>query len=254
MRLLSLQKLTIYLAILSLLYTASFNVRAIGGQYLSHTIKDKQVLIRTDKVEVALSAYGQGAIAVHYQTPQSKHPSKHLPSFAIKEQAIPSEFIIHEQDDKLIVRSKRLSAVINKSPFSISYYQQNAQKQEQLLIKEQPGFFTDSIKGKEKDIAIQGFRFEISDTEKLLGGGERVLGMDRRGHRLPLYNKAHYGYTTQANQMNFGIPAVMSSNKYILLFDNSAKGWMDLAKTKENIVEFSAVAGRMAYIIFAGEG
>jgi oligosaccharide 4-alpha-D-glucosyltransferase len=250
---LSLQKLTNCLAILSLLYLASFNVSASSGQYLSHTIKDKQVFIRTDKADVILSAHGQGAIAVHYQAPQSNLPSKHLPSFAIKEQAVRSKFIIQEQDDKLIVRSKKLSAVINKSPFSISYYQHNAKNKTQLLIKEQPGFFTDSINDEEKKTAIQGFRFEISDNEKLLGGGERVLGMDRRGHRLPLYNKAHYGYTTQANQMNFGIPAVMSSKKYILLFDNSAKGWMDLAKTKENIVEFSAVAGRMAYIIFAAE-
>ena len=77
--------------------------------------------------------------------------------------------------------------------------------------------------------------------------------MDRRGHSFPLYNRAHYGYTTQSEQMNFSIPAVMSSNKYIVLFDNSAKGYMDLAKTEKNTLEFSAVAGRMAYIVFSAD-
>jgi len=45
----------------------------------------------------------------------------------------------------------------------------------------------------------------------------------------------------------------MSSNKYIVLFDNSAKGYMDLAKKEKNTLEFSAVAGRMAYIVFSAD-
>jgi oligosaccharide 4-alpha-D-glucosyltransferase len=49
------------------------------------------------------------------------------------------------------------------------------------------------------------------------------------------------------------MPAVLSSNKYILLFDNSAKGWMDLGKSDPNIMRFEAVSGRMSYLIFAGE-
>lgn len=253
MHLLSLIKSTISLAILSLLFIASFNVQANSGKYLSHSINNKQVLIRTDKVNVVLSAYGQGAIAVNYQVQQNPLPAKHLPSFAIKEQATVSELTIKELTDKLIISSHKLIAVINKSPFSISYYQPNSQQKNKLLIKEQPGFFTSSIKDEDKETPVQGFRFELNNSEKLLGGGERVLGMDRRGQRLPLYNRAHYDYTTQSEQMNFSIPAVMSTNKYILLFDNSAKGWLDLGKTQDNILEFSAVAGRMAYIIFAAD-
>ena len=83
MRLLSFQKLTIYLAIISLLYIASFNARAISEQYLSHTLNDKQVLIRTDKAEVTLSAYGQGAIAVHYQTPPVSYTHLTLPTILL---------------------------------------------------------------------------------------------------------------------------------------------------------------------------
>lgn len=99
---------------------------------------------------------------------------------------------------------------------------------------------------------MRGFRFALSPEEKLLGGGERVMGMDRRGQRLPLYNRAHYGYTTESNQMYFSLPAVLSSNKYILLFDNSATGTLDLGANEEDILQFEAVAGRTAYIVVAG--
>jgi len=85
----------------------------------------------------------------------------------------------------------------------------------------------------------------------LLGTGQRVVGMDRRGQRLPLYNKASYGYTTEAQQMYFGLPAVLSSKKYLVLFDNSANGFVDLGKTEKDVLQFEAAAGRTSYIVMA---
>jgi len=247
---------------LTLLLTCLVTAQALAsnGNYLGHQIKDNRVVIRTDKVEVVLSAYGEGAIAVHYQDKQSDFPAKQLPSFAIKEQAINNKFIIKDDKDQLTLRLNKLSAVIQKAPLTIAYYQNG-----KLLIEEEQGLFTGTVnevikandqageKELHKEIPVQGFRFRLNETEKLIGGGERVLGMDRRGQRLPLYNRAHYGYTTHSEQMNFSIPAVMSSDKYIVLFDNSAKGYMDLGKTEKNILEFSAVAGRMAYLIFSAD-
>lgn len=226
---------------------------ASSGNYLNHKLAGDSVVITTDSVTVTLSAYGEGAIAAHYQSLEDKLPANQLPSFAIKENAHRSKFVIKEDKNQLTLTVNKLSAVINKAPFSIRYYQKNKQQKDALLIAEQQGFFSDTVVEETKKLAVQGFRFHLTDTEKLLGGGERVLGMDRRGHSFPLYNRAHYGYTTQSEQMNFSIPAVMSSNKYIVLFDNSAKGYMDLAKKEKNTLEFSAVAGRMAYIVFSAD-
>ena len=49
--------------------------------------------------------------------------------------------------------------------------------------------------------------------------------MNRRGYKLELYNKAHYGYETHSELMNFTMPVVMSSKKYVLHFDNAAIGY-----------------------------
>jgi oligosaccharide 4-alpha-D-glucosyltransferase len=232
--------------------------QASGNSYLQHEVNANDVVISTNSAAVTLRAYGEGAIATHYQTYKNQLPANQLPSFAIKEQAKISAFIIKENEKELVLTLGKLSAVITKSPFSIAYFQD-----EKLLVADKQGVFSgvvnEPVTSQEQNkqayntLAVQGFRFSLTDTEKLLGGGERVVGMDRRGHRFPLYNRAHYGYTTYSEQMNFSIPAIMSSNKYIVLFDNSAKGYMDLAKTEKNTLEFSAVAGRMAYIVFAAD-
>jgi len=257
----------IVISLLVVIVTSTTSL-ASDNNYLYHKRSGNSVVINTNLATVTLNAYGEGAIATHYQSIENKLPASHLPSFAIKEKAISHAFNIKEDKKQLTLTSNKLSAVINKSPFSISYFQKRKHQENKLLIAEQPGFFSGSVNEvteiatsedssttsqKTKNQPVQGFRFLLNDTEKLLGGGERVLGMDRRGQSFPLYNRAHYGYTTQSEQMNFSIPAVMSSEKYIVLFDNSAKGYMDLAKKEKNTLEFSAVAGRMAYIVFSAE-
>jgi len=216
--------------------------------YLSHQLTNKNLIVETKQGQISFNAYSDSALAVQFLFANDSNKAAHLPSFAIKEAAINATFTVNDSKNKLTLALGKLTAVINKSPFSISYYQG-----EKLLFAEESGFFTGTTLENEQQHKIQGFRFKLSEHEKLLGGGERVLGMDRRGHRMPLYNRAHYGYETQSNQMNFSIPAVLSSNKYILLFDNSAKGWLDIGKTEHNILQFEAVSGRMSYLIFSGD-
>lgn len=235
------------------------------NSYISHILTANSLVITTEQGDVSLSAYGEQAIEVLYliknstANPIPQKPSNSLaqnaaklPSFSIREGATKQSFKLSNNDNTLAFASAKLTAVITKTPFHIAFYKVKGQTK-QLLLTEESGFFTGTTLDNDKQHKVQGFRFALSNDEKLLGGGERVLGMDRRGHRMPLYNRAHYGYETQSNQMNFSLPAVLSSKKYILLFDNSAKGWMDLGKSEQNIMQFEAVSGRMAYLVFAGD-
>ena len=56
------------------------------------------------------------------------------------------------------------------------------------------------------------------------------LGMNRRGNRLQLYNRAHYGYETHSELMNFTMPLVLSSKIYAVHFDNAPIGFLDLGQ------------------------
>jgi oligosaccharide 4-alpha-D-glucosyltransferase len=183
---------------------------------------------------VSLRFKSQGAVEVLYQ----KSGMKQLPSFALAAPEQQLAATLSEQPAQLEFATTDLKVRINKAPFQLSYYRGN-----ELVLAEEQGFFAHET--------LRGFRFQLQDDEKLLGTGERVVGMDRRGQRLPLYNKASYGYSTEAQQMYFSMPAVMSSKKYLLLFDNSASGFVDLGKTEKDVLQFEAVAGRTSYIVMA---
>jgi oligosaccharide 4-alpha-D-glucosyltransferase len=209
---------------------------ATGTEYLSHELNGQVLQINTDEGLVEITALANDSFEVFYQ------PSgiKQLPSFAIDGVAKQTELDISDKPESLMLIAPGIRAEIRKSPLSIRYFRNDT-----LLLAEHQGLFVDDNK--------RGFSFALQEGEKLLGGGERIVGMDRRGQRFPLYNKAHYGYTTESKQMYFGLPAVMSSNKYVLIFDNSARGEMDLGSTNSDEMRFEAVGGRTSYIVVAGE-
>ncbi|MBN8430407.1 DUF5110 domain-containing protein [Microbulbifer salipaludis] len=204
--------------------------------YQSHQLLDDKLVIETSDSQVTLTPLNSSALEVHYQ----REGVKQLPSFARAQLEADVQAQLSVSADTLRYALGDLTAVIHKSPFTIEYLRNG-----ETLLAEEHGFFANQT--------LRGFRFALQDQEKLIGGGQRVLGMDRRGQRLPLYNKAHYGYSTESEQMYFGLPAVMSSNKYILLFDNSATGNMDLGASENDVMQFEAIGGRTAYIVVAGE-
>ena len=206
-------------------------------EYQDHTLSQDALTVKLSDAEVTLTPLNDAALEVHYQ----REGLKQLPSFAIAESERPVvQAQLREESGQLIYQLGGITAVIHKKPFAIHYFRNN-----EPLLREESGFFATET--------IRGFRFALAQDEKLLGGGERVLGMDRRGQRMPLYNRAHYGYTTESSQMYFSLPAVMSSNKYILLFDNSATGNLDIGASDPDTLQFEAMAGRTAYIVVAGE-
>lgn len=145
------------------------------ASYVSHQLKKQSLLVTTSFGEVSLSAYSNSAIAVQYLFASDSNKAAHLPSFSIKEQAIKHSFTVDESNNQLTLALGKLTAVINKAPFAISYYQG-----EKLLVAEESGFFSGTTLEKEQQHQVQGFRFKLSEHEKLLGGGERVLGMEDR--------------------------------------------------------------------------
>lgn len=219
----------------SLFVFALFISLAQGAEYQSHRLEGNVLVVLTDEGQVSLTAYSASAFEVFYEPKNTKQ----LPSFALvgSQDAVVLNF--KNTPKTLEVSTEKLKAIIHKSPLKISYFQG-----EKLLVEEEVGLFLHDT--------LRGFRFTLQEKEKLMGGGQRVLGMDRRGQRFPLYNKADYGYTTESKQMYFGLSAVMSNRQYALIFDNSASGYMDLGHTESDIMQFEAVAGRTAYVVVAG--
>lgn len=200
-----------------------------------YALKDDSLVVRSATKSFKLTALPGDAIEVYYFKPGEKE----FPSFAKKENINVIAPQVKENQDNLMFSNGKLVARVNKQDASISFFRDG-----KLLVKQKKYAI---------DEKQRSFSFTLDDSEKIMGGGERVLGMNRRGHRMPLYNRAHYGYTTESNQMYFSLPVIMSNKKYAVLFDNSASGFLDIAKTEKNTLSFEAVSGRSAYIVFSGE-
>lgn len=99
----------------------------------------------------------------------------------------------------------------------------------------------------------RGFRFQLSDQEKFFGGGERALPMDRRGYRFNLYNNPAYGYGLGADNLNFSVPFIISSNGYGLFFDNPSKGYLDIGLTDKEVLEAGFSSGELTYYVVFGK-
>lgn len=212
----------------------SFTLNA--ADYVTHQQKDNVLTLQTTDGGVRITAISNSSFEVLYE----HNGVKQLPSFALVPQSDKPSTSLKVAAEHIEYSGSQITAKIRRSPFNISFYSQG-----KLLLEEEVGGFQTNT--------MTGFRFKLQDNEKLMGGGQRVLGMDRRGHRFPLYNRAHYAYTTESSQMYYGLPAVLSNKKYALIFDNSAKGNMDLGYHDNKVMQFDAVAGRSAYIVVAGQ-
>ncbi len=197
---------------------------------------EEGLFIQTNQNDIYIHPLSDDAFEVKY-----KVDKKEFPSYALDEDLSYASATFQENKDSAIYHVLNLKVSIHKDPFQLSFY-----KGDSLLFKEEQGLlYSDTLKG---------FRMRISNNEKLMGGGERVLGMDRRGHRLRLYNRASYGYETHADLMYYSMPVVVSSRKYILLFDNVADGWLDLGKSEKDILQFETKGGSMSYVVVGGSG
>lgn len=161
-------------------------------------------------------------------------------SYAVVMKPVETETQVIENNQSLTYKTDGISVKIEKSPFKISYY-----FKDKPLIAENKGY----IKTDTSEI----INFKLDKTEALFGGGARVLGMNRRGNRLELYNRAHYGYTTHSGLMNYSIPMVLSSKIYAIHFDNAAIGFLDLDSKGTNELNYETISGRKTYQVIAGD-
>jgi oligosaccharide 4-alpha-D-glucosyltransferase len=109
-----------------------------------------------------------------------------------------------------------------------------------------------SITAPEKNNGFNSFKIILREGEKIFGGGERALPLNRRGCKFNLYNNPWYGYAEGADNLNYSVPFFTSSNGYGLFFDNASKGYADIGKTSPNIFEAGFTSGELNVYVILG--
>jgi len=220
-----------------LLVTAVTFAQNANRNYLSHTWKNNLLEVKTSDGTYRIKAYSNKIVETSF-IPNGEvfNPNSHA---VIKTQE-KINTTVSKTDSSISLVTNNITVVINKSPFRITYSNQG-----KVLLSEKNGYI--------KKDSIEILQFNLDNSEMLFGGGARALGMNRRGNRLTLYNRAHYGYETRAELMNFCIPLVLSSKLYAVHFDNGAIGHLDLDSKKNNTLEYETISGRKTYQVIVGD-
>ena len=161
-------------------------------------------------------------------------------SHAVVAKPYSSYFEMTDRGNDVLLKTKGLYVTITKSPFQISYYYKD-----KFIISEKEGYV--------KNDSLETIQFNLTKDETLYGGGARALGMNRRGNRLQLYNRAHYGYETHSELMNYTMPIVVSSKQYMVHFDNAPIGFLDLDSKGDNTLKYETISGRKTYQVIVGD-
>lgn len=205
--------------------------------YVSHFKYGNTLKILTTKGLVEVVVYSDEIIEVrHFE--KSIDCEVNSDAVVMKPEETFSELL--DSEDKLVLNVNDLEVVAHKNPFYLSFDYKNKE-----VLREEKGFF------KRED--NNGLRFKYDKGEKLFGLGERANSFDLVGARYKLYNRPKYGYEYGARNINYSIPLVVSSKKYLLLFDNPQKGYADIGETEDGILEWGAIGGLMKYFVVVGD-
>lgn len=197
---------------------------------------DRLELVMNDGLYI-IKPYSENIIETSF-VPRGERFNKESHAVVLEPQKLKAKF--KNRKHQLEYSTKGVSVIIQKSPFQISYYYND-----KLLLSEKEGYI--------KKDSTEVLSFNLDTTEALFGGGSRAVGMNRRGNRLELYNKAHYGYGDRSELMGFTMPIVMSSKLYAVHFDNAAIGFLDLDSTKNNTLSYETISGRKTYQVIAAD-
>jgi alpha-glucosidase (family GH31 glycosyl hydrolase) len=226
-----------FASVVFLVLTFAVNSQNSNRQFLGFTSTPETIRIKTNEGQYEISAYNQLTIETSFiPNNEQKNAVSHAVVQAVKSDVLSAS----DAGNKLIISTSKMRVEITKSPFQISYF-----IGDKLLSSEKIGYAKI-----DKGEAIE---FNLTPDEIVYGGGARALGMNRRGNRLALYNKAHYGYENKSELMNYTLPIVFSSEKYLIHFDNAPIGTLDLDSKHNNTLVYETIGGRKTYQIIAGE-
>ncbi|MBI3285018.1 MAG: DUF5110 domain-containing protein [Burkholderiales bacterium] len=225
------------IAIVALLATPFVAAQNAGRTVLSYVDKAGHLEIVTNDGRYLIQPYSGKIIETTFIPNGETFNSE---SHAVVLQPAPLKTKLKVTPGKLEYTAADMLVSITRSPFQISYAYKG-----KPLISEKNGYA--------KKDGAELLDFNLDASEALYGAGARALGMNRRGNRLPLYNKAHYGYEERSQQMNFAMPLVFSSRMYGIHFDNAPIGYLDLDSKHENVLAYETISGRKTYQVIAGD-
>lgn len=227
-----------YLLFSFLFFSFAFNAQNNGRRFIGIERLSNRIKITVNDGEYYISAYTKKIVECSFIPNGQKQLSN---SHAITEDPKQNMTLwLNNARNIAYISTGEILVKVNFSPFKISYLRGGYE-----LISERWGY--------EKEGNLEKIQFNLEEGEILYGGGARALGMDRRGNKLQLYNRAHYGYEEKSELLNYTLPMVLSNKRYAIHFDNPQIGSLDLDSKGNNTLTYETIGGRKTYQVIIGE-
>ncbi|MBK9291101.1 MAG: DUF5110 domain-containing protein [Bacteroidetes bacterium] len=205
--------------------------------YQGYQQTDSALIVKTSRGDVVFRPFSSQILHTSW------HPAG-FKGFARSHAVVARPERIHgtvvESESALIYDLPDIQVLVNKKPFRVSYF-----KDGKLLLQDERGLFAHTD--------ASGMRFRLDEDEKLYGSGFRASGINLRGRKLGLYNRPDYNYQFGADNLNYQVPLLVSSKKYMLFVDNPHKAWFDVDSKNDGVLEFGAAGGPMQYYLVVGK-
>lgn len=143
--------------------------------------------------------------------------------------------------EKLVLVTATTQIELIKQPLTISYHS----------IKTGDEFYLSNYAVKENHHVLQ-FNL-IDEEEQFFGTGSRSISFNKRGARVGLDNNPWYGYSTNADNLNYSMPFYVSSNNYGIFYDNPSRGYLDFGKTNKDTLDAAFKGGKLQFYTFFGD-
>jgi alpha-glucosidase len=171
-------------------------------------------------------------------------------SYALDSQAEwpPVPFDVEECDEGLIIRTKRLTCRVERSPCRLNFL--DAQGNPLSEPAAGLGFRNRGVEG-----AGVFCTRRLVQEEAIYGLGEKSFDLNLRGRKLEMWNTDPAVYAPGDDPINLNIPMLVGLRQgraYGFFFDNPGRARFDLGHTRSDLLRYEADAGGLCVYFFSG--
>lgn len=207
-----------------------------AGKVNDAVISGQQVTITTDNAFAQVTVYSANVIRVRIDKQKLAADF----SYAVIAQPEKVKANITQDNNAISIVTDSLKAVINKAPFSVSFYTLDGK----LINQDETGFGTSWV-----NESVTTYK-HMQDGERFIGLGEKTGNLDRRGNGYTNWNTDSFGYKTDQDPIYSTIPFFIGIHhdiNYGIFMDNTYQSDFNFGASNNRFSSFGARGGEMNY-------
>jgi alpha-glucosidase len=206
------------------------------GNVKTAIVSGQQIIITTDNAYAHVTIYSPCIVRIRMD-------KKELPadfSYAVIAQPQKTKVNIAQTADAISILTDSLKTVINKKPFSVTYYTVDGK----VINQDETGLNTSWV-----NESVTTYK-KMQEGERFIGLGEKTGDLDRRGNGYTNWNTDAFAYATDRDPIYSTIPFYIGIHhglNYGIFMDNTYQSDFNFGASNNRFSSFGARGGEMNY-------